>query len=334
MCTFRFKGLVLFFFSVSLVAIGGTAQSQQAGATKPPAFIIEALPDKFARRVESQKDMLRQFGLADPDKTSKGLINALKVWTTAYPQVRVCFFSGSQTLRSRIAKIAMEWKSAVPSVPLDFGNVENPRLCKSGDVSHIRVGFGFTGYWSLVGQDSIKLAGQDEQSMNLERFDTSPPGDAEFHETVLHEFGHAIGLEHEHQNPLAKCKDEFDWPKIYSWLGGPPNNWSKETVDHNMQVLNAPGLLATTFDRKSIMLYTFPPEFFKQGIQASCYNSPNTLISDGDKGIVAALYPTSREAKVNLQAEIKKAHLDLIKTSGKAEGAKSGVIQLVGEYIP
>ena len=319
---------------VSLIVIGGTAQSEPAVASKPLTFVVEALPDQFARRVQSQKDMLRRFGLGDPDKTSKGVINALKIWTTAYPQVRVCFFSGSDALRSRIAKIAMEWKSAAPGVPLDFGNVENPRLCKSGDVNHIRVGFRFTGYWSLIGQDSIKFAGPDEQSMNFERFDTSPPSDAEFHETVLHEFGHAIGLEHEHQNPLAKCKDEFDWPKIYSWLAEPPNNWSKEIVDHNMSILNEPGLLASTFDRKSIMLYTFPPEYFKQGTRASCYNPPNTALSDGDKSIVQALYPTSQEAKVKLQDEIKKGHLDRIKASDQAEGAKSGVIQLVGEYMP
>ena len=80
--------------------------------------------------------------------------------------------------------------------------------------------------------------------------------------------------------------------------------------------------------------YTFPPEFFKQGTRASCYNPPNMSISDGDKSIVAALYPTGREAKVKLQAEIKKNYLDLIKASGQAEGAKSGVAQLVGEYMP
>jgi hypothetical protein len=333
MCFLRFQSVILF-LGVWLIIPGGSAMSQTAGDSKAPAFTIEALPDQLARRVQSQKDMLRQYGLADPDKTSKGVINALKIWTTNYPEIKVCFFSGSQELRSRIAKIAMEWKSAVPGVPLDFGDLDNPRLCKTGEVNHVRVGFEFTGYWSLVGQDGIKFASQNQQSMNFEGFDTSPPDDAEFHEVVLHEFGHAIGLEHEHQNPLSKCKDEFDWDKIYIWLAGPPNNWSKEKTDFNMGVLNTSGLLASAFDRRSIMLYTFPPQYFKEGTTASCYSPPNTSLSDGDKSLVAALYPESREAKLKLQDDIKKGHLDLIKASGQAEGAKSAVLELVGSYMP
>jgi hypothetical protein len=326
------KSIITTCFAVALVGNSAVCQTNQA--SKTPAFKIEALPDQLARRVQSQKDMFRQFGLTDPDKTSKGVINALKIWTTEYPQVKVCFFTGSKALRARIAKIAMEWKSAVPGAPLDFGNLADPRLCKSGEVNQIRVGFAFTGYWSLVGQDSVKLPGPDEQSMNFEGFDTSPPDDDEFHATVLHEFGHALGLEHEHQNPLAKCKDEFDWKKIYAWLAGPPNNWSKETTDFNMGVLNDPGLLVTSFDKKSIMLYTFPREYFKQDAKASCYSAPNRVLSEGDKNIVAALYPADKSEKIKLQNEIKKGHLDAINISGKSDGAKSGVIQTLDDYIP
>ena len=325
-----FGGLLV----ATLISAANTSFAQNESAGRAPAFVIEALPDQLARRVASQKEMLRHFGLADPEKTPKGVINALKIWTTDYPQVRVCFFSGSKALKSRIAKIATEWQNAVPGVPLDFGDLEDPRVCKSADVNHIRVGFAFAGYWSLVGQDSIKLTGQDEQSMNFEGFDTSLPNDSEFQATVLHEFGHAIGLEHEHQNPLSKCKDEFDWDKIYTWLAGPPNNWSKKTVDFNMGVLNEQGLLMSSFDKKSIMLYTFPPEYFKQGKQATCYSAQNTSLSDGDKWIVSKLYPSAREEKLDLQNEIKNTHLNAIKASDQAEGAKSGIIQLVSGYMP
>jgi hypothetical protein len=300
--------------------------------TDGPAFVIEALPDQLARRVASQKEMLRQFGLADPDKTSKGVANALKIWTTNYPQVKICFFSGSKALRSQIAKVAMQY--AVPGVPLDFGDLEDPRLCNAQDINHIRVGFAFSGYWSLVGQDSSKLAGQDEQSMNFEGFDISRPDDSLFQAIVLHEFGHAIGLEHEHQNPLSKCREEFDWDNIYVWLAGPPNRWSKNKVDFNMGVLNEQGLLMSSFDRQSIMLYTFPPAYFREGKQASCYSSQNISLSDGDKWIVSKLYPDTREEKIDLQNEIKSTHLDAIEGSGRAEGAKSGAQQLVSSYMP
>jgi hypothetical protein len=303
-------------------------------AAAPEKFIIEALPDRLARRVDSQREMLLQFGLADPGKTPKGVINALKIWTADYPVIRVCFVSGSRQIRTRITRIAMEWRTAVPGLPLDFGELSNPRRCAANEVNHIRVTFRDSGYWSLVGTDSIRLAGQQEPSMNLEDFDTSPPNAGEFQATVLHEFGHAIGLEHEHQSPLAKCRDEFDWPRIYSWLAGPPNNWSKDIVDFNMRVLHQQGLLATKFDKQSIMLYTFPASYFKNGSSSTCYSDINAKLSVGDKEIVATLYPESRSARIAIVNRIREHHLAMIKALGQAEGAKSGVLQLIDEVLP
>jgi len=314
-------------FGLSSPAVAQTT----AGAEK---FIIEALPDRFSRRVESQRKMLRQFGLADPDKTQRGVINALKIWTADYPIVKVCFYPSPQRIRVRIARIAMEWKSVAAGLPLDFGNLSNSRLCKRTEVNHIRVGYAYSGYWSLVGTDSIRLAGQEEQSINLQYFDQAPPDEREFRSTVLHEFGHAIGLEHEHQNPLSMCRDEFDWPKIYKWLGGPPNNWSKETVDFNMGILNEKGLQATEFDKKSIMLYTFPASYFRNGAKASCYNELNITLSLGDRDIVNALYPVNQAARIALVDRIREHHLALVEASRSAKGAKSGVIQLINEYMP
>ena len=314
-----------------------TSPRKDQGSVATERFIIEALPDRLSRRVESQRKMLLQFGLGDPAKTSKGVINALKVWTVDYPKLRVCFFAGPQQVRSRVAKIAMEWNSTVPGLPiLDFGDPANPRLCKKTEVNHIRIGFHHPegGYWSLVGQDSIRQAGQDEQSLNLEDFDKTPPSDDEYHATVLHEFGHAIGLEHEHQNPMSKCHDEFDWPKLYKYLGGPPNNWSKETVDFNMGALNEPGLLSTDFDNRSIMLYTFPAWFYKNGTAAHCYSEQNKILSDGDQALVAQLYPANQNDRIALAKNTREHHLAMIKASAQAEGSKSGVFQLIDEYLP
>ena len=50
--------------------------------------------------------------------------------------------------------------------------------------------------------------------------------------TVLHEFGHVLGLIEEHQNPRANLA----WNKdlIYRELGGPPNHWSKHQIEANI----------------------------------------------------------------------------------------------------
>jgi hypothetical protein len=78
---------------------------------------------------------------------------------------------------------------------------------------------------------------------------------------VLHEFGHALGFDHEHQIPLSACQTDFRWdndpgyvetrdadgefvpddrgrnPGLYTAFEGPPNNWSKETDDFNLKEL-------------------------------------------------------------------------------------------------
>ena len=49
---------------------------------------------------------------------------------------------------------------------------------------------------------------------------------------VLHEFGHAIGLAHEHQNPDKGIKWNED--AVIRDLSGPPNNWDVATIRHNV----------------------------------------------------------------------------------------------------
>ena len=48
-----------------------------------------------------------------------------------------------------------------------------------------------------------------QASMRLEGFHTHLPSN--WDETVRHEFGHALGLEHEHQHPDEGCEAEFLW---------------------------------------------------------------------------------------------------------------------------
>jgi hypothetical protein len=317
-----------------LVTVSPSSHAADQKAIDPEKFVIEALPEEDARRVQSEREMFRQFGLADRDKTPKGVANSLKIWTVDYPSIKVCFFAGSKSLRAGIVNIAMQWKVAVPGLPLDFGDPVDPRMCKPGEVSHIRIGFDKTGYWSHVGTDSIRKAGQNAESMNFAGFDKGPPDDLEFRATVLHEFGHAIGLEHEHQNPLSQCEKEFDWPKIYKWLGGPPNNWTEEKTRFNMGELHESGLKLTTFDSKSIMLYTFPLSYFKSGMKLTCFSERNTELSEGDKELVRELYPVGETAKIAIAQKIHDHYLALINASGKTEGSKSAVLQVINELSP
>jgi hypothetical protein len=75
----------------------------------------------------------------------------------------------------------------------------------------IRIGFinqgDYAGNWSAVGTDSrdstVEGGAPNQGSMNFGGFDQQLPVD--WAGTVLHEFGHALGFEHEHQSPSGGC---------------------------------------------------------------------------------------------------------------------------------
>jgi hypothetical protein len=115
---------------------------------------------------------------------------------------------------------------------------------------------------------------------------TSPYGRT----TALHEIGHSFGMPHEHQNPNAGIVWNED--AVYTYLGGPPNNWPRDTVYHNVLEKLSPGEVAgSNWDPNSVMEYEFPaglvlsPEAFRQGIY------PPGGLSDLDKEYVLRWYP-------------------------------------------
>ena len=243
---------------------------------------------------------------------------------------------GPPELRRQIAAYASEWAGADTSLKFDFGDSEDLRECDPDDekISHIRVGYGDVGYWSLVGQDSIQFATQYQQSMNLQGFDTAPPEPEEFRRVVLHEFGHALGFHHEHQNPVAACEDEFDWNHIYTYLGGPPNNWPKEQVDSNMRRLDQSGLVADQFDRDSIMLYTFPPDYFKSGQESPCFAPYTTALSPGDRHMMEQMYPADRSTDITRYEAARKVLLETAQGSTADSVTRADTLGTLRRYLP
>ena len=73
--------------------------------------------------------------------------------------------------------------------------------------------------------------------------------------TVLHEFGHVLGLLHEHQSPI-KGIVQWDVPKVLEKFRGPPNFWSDEDI--RSQILDryeTDSVTGSEYDRWSIMHY-------------------------------------------------------------------------------
>lgn len=196
--------------------------------------------------------------------------------------LRVCFLEGEAQLRERVAQAARAWSDHC-SIQFDF-------VVAGGVGTHmpeIRVRFGDNGdhsCWSRVGTDC--LVGQPhEHTMNLGWLDANT-SDGELRRVVLHEFGHALGLLHEHQSPVAA----IPWNKaaVYSFYAQAPNYWGNADVDFNiLQRYAASHTQFSTFDPHSIMVYPIPATLTANGFEIAWNNDLSAM----DKSFIRHLYP-------------------------------------------
>jgi hypothetical protein len=163
-----------------------------------------------------------------------------KQWPNGH-EIAIAFRGGSAAQKRLVMDTAVEWTEYAN---LNFTFVEAPS-------APVRISFDEgDGAWSYVGRDNLEIP-VHAATMNLGWVDKG---------VILHEFGHMIGLSHEHQNPAGGIV--WNEAKVIAELAGPPNYWDEATVRHN--VLNKYSLdqiVGTEFDPESIMLYAFPAEW-------------------------------------------------------------------------
>lgn len=220
--------------------------------------------------------------------------------------LKVCFWGGTASARAKIARVADEWNGVGANIRLDFGPMTNPRTCNPSELIEIRVNFVAPRFYSLVGRQSITDVSMNQPSMNLHNFHyPAAVSDAEFRRLILHEFGHALGLMHEHQRLADGCDAEFDWDRIQTYMTGRPYYWSDDEVRKNLRPVAPRGqTFETPFDRSSIMLYAYPAQFYRRGRDSHCFVSPSPSdISESDKAAVRALYAVSETDRLSNLAD-------------------------------
>ena len=198
-----------------------------------------------------------------------------KFWSPGR-ELKISFLSGTDWQKNKVKQYAPTW-CQYANILMTFVD-SGPR--------DILIDFDPTvGSWSYYGTDSGYFAAKGTASMNLGWINQDQP-EENISQVVLHEFGHALGAIHEHESPFASIP--WNKERVYKDLGGPPNNWNREQVDHNMFSLYSLDVAeATKFDRSSIMLYHYPAEWTLNG-QATPFN---TTLSDGDKSYIRFVYP-------------------------------------------
>lgn len=318
---------------VFLIMLGGALV--HGSAMSAPNNRLDKLPEGYQEDLRAHMAAQQQSGQA----TTEGVAPPVSLlWNQ--PVVTVAFKGGDEELYALIEGTAKEWTDhAGGKFRFEFKDAygdyriwsdNDPR--NHVDVSDIRIALDGGGYWSSLGTVA-QTAHYNEATMNFGGFAENllvyygPQNkqkwlDSDEHDAVLHEFGHALGFQHEHFHPDCQKEFQFDVergykhshptvaqekfytdiapdekgrsPGIYLYYEGEQYGWTHEQVafafdwEANKNEFNDLGpetdIFTRRVDRDSVMLYRLPVEMYKSGAKSKCYVSEPRAktLSQGD----------------------------------------------------
>ncbi|EJM58966.1 hypothetical protein PMI30_05983 [Pseudomonas sp. GM50] len=137
------------------------------------------------------------------------------------------------------------------------------------------------GHWSAIGTDALLIPSHVPTIQIHRRLRQSDLGP-----TILHMFGHALGLEHAHQHPDAN----IDWhlPNLYKGYGeiGYSRN---QVLEYILPKQRSAYTQLVPYDKCSIMHFPFPKEVIFNDIEYGYCDE----LSDGDIKAISAIYPVA-----------------------------------------
>jgi hypothetical protein len=149
---------------------------------------------------------------------------------------------------------------AVDKTIQEWVKFANVTFQKTTNVASAKIRISFTNLqgssWSAIGQDSLNITDTSKPTLNLGWIGDVEDPSPEDAGTILHEFGHALGMMHEHQSPARGERIHLKELAVYNYyrpLLGNNNSLVKTQVIDQYNLSDISNF--SHLDLKSIMMY-------------------------------------------------------------------------------
>ncbi len=260
---------------------------------------------------------------------------ALWLWP-AGSTIEGCFANGVGDERKLVVDGADAWMRHA-NIRFDFGPAPTYRNCPltapfpptrvtfgSGNVSHARLGTYALDRPSEKPTMFIATTNATKKPIPVENLRA----------TILHEFGHILGLKHEHQHPESACFHMVAWTQLCAKREQSARLPSFIVTNWLPMIgrVNPDYAVGAPYDPLSIMHYKFNAKNFT-GPATTCAGPRNFSLSDGDTTRVTRLYPKSPdEQRLLIQSQAPLIARAILET-GDLDQAAAERIAREGERI-